>query len=635
MKKFTKIFACVLILLFSVVLITPFVVDLNKYHHLIVENVNKRINGKLELGKLSLSLWGRIKVEIEGLKVSDAQGTKILEVNDAYFHVPLLSLLKSAPILNLNMQGAKINVVKDESGRLNLLRLLPENTKEEAASKEQAPHSEEKPLPSFVKNMRVSLEFLDAELDYKDLQTKTNTHIKDLNLKLHDMSLTHPMEMEFWADLNTQLSKDMTLKGLLRIEGNIEPRLLEGKLAYAHVKVHASFNQLIVDLNGSVEFVKNGPKVNFEFKSNDMDLAPWATLIPMIKEKELSGKLTFSGKVHNPKDTMDYHALFALNLKAPGTDANIQGRMQSISEQPSLDLQLQSSVVDVNALLGEPKPATTVPSSSQASSAAPPQSKDLDKELDALRSNPMLQKMVARVGININQLKKDKIKLEKMTCQIQFKDLALDANSCGFGIFSGSVLGSLHAQLKPASPNYQFKVQVSNLEVREAMESQFELLKNSVHGLFNFSMQGQGTSLNTKQALSKLQANGKLHIKDAKFASIDVSKMVAEGVNGSLKKVSDKIPALNAKTANLDSYHSTYESITGDFSILNSQFETHNFFAKAKRNEGFDIKGMTKIGLNDESLDASWELLDTYNLTRLADLSVEQSGVKVEHIPQI
>src|SRR6478752_5314026 len=73
-------------LLVLAAIIVPLVVDVDKYRPLILSKANERINGKLELGKLGLSLWGRVHITIDGLKLTDTSGVKVVEVKDASFN---------------------------------------------------------------------------------------------------------------------------------------------------------------------------------------------------------------------------------------------------------------------------------------------------------------------------------------------------------------------------------------------------------------------------------------------------------------------------------------------------------------------------------------------------------------------
>lgn len=54
--------------------------------------------------------------------------------------------------------------------------------------------------------------------------------------------------------------------------------------------------------------------------------------------------------------------------------------------------------------------------------------------------------------------------------------------------------------------------------------------------------------------------------------------------------------------------------------------------AKVKPNQGVDIQGATTVNLIDYSVDAKWKVVDTYNLTKLFDVSTDIAGTRVDHI---
>jgi len=84
-KKILMIVGGLFALLLVAMIAIPFFVDVDKYRPQIVSKANEYLNGKLEVGKLSLSLWGQIKVKIDGLSLSDPKGTKVFGVQDAFF----------------------------------------------------------------------------------------------------------------------------------------------------------------------------------------------------------------------------------------------------------------------------------------------------------------------------------------------------------------------------------------------------------------------------------------------------------------------------------------------------------------------------------------------------------------------
>ncbi|MBY0371011.1 hypothetical protein K2X33_10010, partial [bacterium] len=96
MSKSTRIFkrlgiffaVCFGIMVIAAVVV-PLIVDVDSFRPQIVEIANQNINGKVELGKLKLSLFGQIKIEVGGFAVQDSKGRNVLVSKDVYFHVPL------------------------------------------------------------------------------------------------------------------------------------------------------------------------------------------------------------------------------------------------------------------------------------------------------------------------------------------------------------------------------------------------------------------------------------------------------------------------------------------------------------------------------------------------------------------
>ena len=92
-----------------IIVFVPFWVDVDHYRPQLVDLANQQIQGKLELGKLRLSLWGQIRIEVAGLKLTTPTGDEVVHVEDAYFHVPFL-FLSGSPILTFKMNQPTIQL---------------------------------------------------------------------------------------------------------------------------------------------------------------------------------------------------------------------------------------------------------------------------------------------------------------------------------------------------------------------------------------------------------------------------------------------------------------------------------------------------------------------------------------------
>src|SRR5262245_35450786 len=88
----------------------PMFVDVDKYRPQMVAKANEYINGNLELGKLKLSLWGQVKIEVDGMTLTDLKKRKVVSVKDVFFHVPFLSLLTLSPTFELRMDKPELVV---------------------------------------------------------------------------------------------------------------------------------------------------------------------------------------------------------------------------------------------------------------------------------------------------------------------------------------------------------------------------------------------------------------------------------------------------------------------------------------------------------------------------------------------
>ena len=281
MKKLALVFGIIFILFLSVCIIVPLVVDVDHYRPKVVEMANQKINGELQLGKLSLSLWGHVEIQVDGIKLTDAQGKEVISAKDAFFHLPFLSILSGAPVLTFNLDHPLVNVVKNRAGKMNLLGLVKESAVVDGAEEQPAANEDEKRIaanqpastedgeqtaanrptgpgtavgkikparpasgqtpatsaskpaepvrdfvvPSFLAKARLGIQLKDALLTYSDQTSGLNTQVKDMNLILKDLSFSHPTELEFWANLDTEVGKTLRMSGAARLTGRAEPPL--------------------------------------------------------------------------------------------------------------------------------------------------------------------------------------------------------------------------------------------------------------------------------------------------------------------------------------------------------------------------------------------------------------------------
>lgn len=728
MKKLGIVLGVLVTLFLAAALILPSVVNVDQYRPKIVQAVNERLRGNFELGHLQLSLWGQIRIAVEGLSLKDQQNREILSVRDAYFHIPFLSILSGSPTLDFKMKEPVLNVVKNKVGQLNVMTLKKETAPAPgapAATAPQAPQAQPSPsstggmeLPGIVTRAKLGLEMRNALVHYQDEKTGLSTQVKDLNLVVRDLSMSRPTEWEVWADLNTQMGKSLKVEGPVRLTGKATPEFQGATFQQIKMTSHLDLDKLAILMPGLFE-KKSGipahldvaltgsekltvidslsaqffnaevkakgavyPQLAFEAGSNRVELSPWVELIPMLKDYQLNGAFRFVASAHGTSEQPQYKASFnldgltakapklktqprfdaavsvstdqidrmTLTMTAPGNQLSVDGKLVSFSK-PRAEFQVISTGMDLDQLIDFPPAGQKAKATPPAGEAATPQKSgeekgegktgpaksDYDALLEPLRENPIAQNTVATVNLNMKSLKAYQVMMTDLTCKLLMKDLVLGMTSCGMKLFQGAVQAKADLQFKPPAhpktPSYQFSTQVTSLNLSQAVESQMALFKNTVKGLASFSMTGQGESFNPESAMIRLKAKGNMGIQKATFATIDVMKMVQEAVNQSIGKIAEKVPALKGKGVNqLPGHESRYEVVSSDFTLQDGKFSAPNFIAKAIPKEGIDLKGATVVGILNYAVDANLEVSDTYNLTQLKDVSVDVSGVKVDHV---
>jgi hypothetical protein len=258
---------------------------------------------------------------------------------------------------------------------------------------------------------------------------------------------------------------------------------------------------------------------------------------------------------------------------------------------------------------------------------------DLDALLEPMRKNPIARATEARITLKLQKFKAYQAPMSQVSAVATMKDLGVTLEAASVRLFAGAAAFSGRTDMKPARPTYSFTGKLEGLELQQAVESQFSVLKNTLLGRLSASVSGSGSSFNVDPAIRALDMKGSFEVKQARFATMDITKMAFEGINQSLGKVAQKVPALQGRRLGApDSRESAYEFIRSKFQLSGGKFMAPDFEAKAEPNKGIDLKGRVAVNLKDLSLDTKFELVDTYNLTRAKDISVEVAGVQVQHL---
>ena len=357
MKKFLIILVSFIVVFLGAVAAIPLFVKVDQYRPKLLQVANEHLNGKLDLGELNLSVWGTLKVRIEGLKLVDAKGQPVVSVKEAFVQIPWTSILGGAPLLTFVMDHPELAAIKGPDGKLNVLDLVkktPDPAKGAADAANSGAPGEKRELPGFVTRARLGVDVSKAKLTYRDLQQKSDTTLTDLDLRVKDLSLSRETEIEVAGEFSSEAQNVFKVSGPFRIKASATPTVSGGEWTHAVVAVDGDFSDLeirasqafykkkgmpakitakfdatpdTVDISsmkvvffnaevtgeGKVTGLKEekpGPSAQLSLKSNRIELSAWNELIPALNDFSLSGNAGMTAEVFGPSSAIQYKAAF-------------------------------------------------------------------------------------------------------------------------------------------------------------------------------------------------------------------------------------------------------------------------------------------------------------------------------------
>ncbi len=546
---------------FLFVATVPLWFNVDHYRPEIISVAQKFINGKVDMGKLSLSLWGKLRIKMEGLELTDSQNEKILSAKSIYAEMPIFSIFSLAPSLTLVMDSPEIRVLKDKKGKLNIFNAFYFPSKKEESEKidknkrGQIGVKSTSELPKFISRAQLNVKLKRARFFYLDAETDTQSNIKELNVEMTKVSLQKPFAIKVNANLDTRMGSSYAIIGPMEFLAHID--------------------------------VKKG--------------------------------------------------LGNFKLEAPGIQLETQVKLTSL-EQPSGDIEILSQLIDLDQWATQGSEVSEVNKEqssilSRTSITEASSKKSVDKNVSELKANPFVNNAAFNIKSNFKKITNKGISITDLRSQMSFKSGVLFLNSLNFNLLGGEGVGKGEVNLMTSVPSYQFSSEIKEVQLEQVMASKSEILKNLLKGKAYFQIAGKGQGFDPSLAKKQFSGKGTLKVTEARFATLDIGNLLAQGLGESLIKVFEQVPILRGKEiSKMGPIESEYEIISSDFSIQNWVFDSPNFQARAKHGKGLDLKGHTQLNLDDCGVKADWQIIDRYNLTRIRDISIEQAGVKIEHI---
>lgn len=194
MKTFLLALGLLFILLIILVVLLPFLIDLNKYQDRYLPMIEDALNRKVKLSDIRLTILPRLGVRLAGFTVMDDpafDAGPFASLRSLDVGVKLMPLLSGrVEVEEIVLQEPVITIIKNQHGVMNISTLGKQRPKPPGAPRE-APTPEEGPLRilALLAVDRVSLS--GGTLTYLDRSTPkpTNLSIQDLQVLLQSVRL--------------------------------------------------------------------------------------------------------------------------------------------------------------------------------------------------------------------------------------------------------------------------------------------------------------------------------------------------------------------------------------------------------------------------------------------------------------
>jgi hypothetical protein len=157
MRLILKSVAVLLVLVILLVLAAPTIISSSAGRSILVDQVNKHLNGKLAIASMSMGWFTGVK--IDGLHLLDASGSQIAELDHLAVPMPLWKVLTGNYALGeVPIDGLDIDARYDAAGKLNFSELAKPADSSKSASTESTSSSSSKSskLPNLSGHLKLT-----------------------------------------------------------------------------------------------------------------------------------------------------------------------------------------------------------------------------------------------------------------------------------------------------------------------------------------------------------------------------------------------------------------------------------------------------------------------------------------------
>ncbi|MBL0731548.1 MAG: AsmA family protein [Desulfosarcina sp.] len=564
----------IMVLIIAALLIVPHFIDIQQYKPLIEKKVVEATGRSFAIGDdLSLSLFPVAGISFSDLHFGNPQGFEkkdfvIIESFEARVDMMklILSLFKDIRITRFIVKGPKIILIQKQ--RLSNWEGIGKSPKD--APPGQEPKASEKqseleiPINSFnVDEFSIS----GGSIIFIDEIKGDKRELSDLTLQIDDLSLDHPIRINFFAKLD---GHPVSLKGSM---GPSDKKMFKGKIPF-DISVMAA-NQLDIKINGFVIDPASTAEAGIKLK------------VASFSPRQLCKELGFDFPVETSDPDVLNLLSFSLNLKRDTNSISVSNGLIEIDDskiefsanvrefsKPNLNFNIELDQIDLDKYL--PPEQKKIAGKKEIN-----QAKKQIKTPAAPDSKPdytPLRKLVLNGRGKIGKMKICNAKINDTNLLISGKDGLFKINPLTLHLYQGDVTTVGSVDLKTDILKSNLALDVKNLNTGGLIAD--TLGKDVLEGTLNTTLNLKIRGVEPSEIKKSLNGSGELTLTDGAIKGIDLTAMVKNTTSASIKLMDGKEKAITK----IGSFVSSFIITNGIVNTSNTEFISHDIRLTANGN---------------------------------------------------
>jgi AsmA protein len=563
---------CLAVVMIAALLIIPAFVDVKQFKAPLEKYLSEASGRPVSVGddvRLSLFPWARVSFSdvrlgnIPGFVEKEFAMVKSFEVRIRL--LPLLS--REVQVDRLSVNEPRIFMVKNKDGRVSwdFGGSGPE-TKPPAAAPKSAPGAMSGlPITSLAVG---ELSLQNGSVVLIDHGTGSRHDVSGLNILLKDVTLDRPVRIAISALIH---QKPVSAEGRF---GPVGANLGQGAVPF-EFKVNA-FNQMNLQLNGSVENLLVAPRVNVtlnvaEFSPRKL-MAEIGQALPAAADPRVLERLALTAVVKAEAKAV---TLSGAVLSLDDSKLSFAATATEFSK-PNLAFDLNLDHIDIDRYL-PPKAPAAAGQPADAKPAAPRRQTDYGP----------LRTLVLNGTAKIGKLSVNQAKLEDVNLKVTARDGILSLDPFAMKLYQGTVSGKSVVNVKGASPVTDLQLTVDKLQVNPLLKNLAgkDFLEGATRAQIALSMTGDDPA----RIQQTLNGKGSLDFTDGAIVGVDLAGMVRDVKAG-----------LRGKVQSGPKPRTDFSELAVPFTLQNGVFHTSD---AAMKSPLLRLSAAGKADLVKESLD--------------------------------